>query len=174
MEYCRYCGGRLTQQNDTVFKCDKCGKSSFNNPTPGVGIIFVRDNNLLMARRAIAPRKGELDFIGGFLDSTDNVERSLERELQEEVGITNKDYADLSYIGSFHEYYEYEGIKRPVVAICFCAQLKDGVELKPADDVASIAKLDIREIPYNEISATELRELLRNFATNFIKANNLN
>lgn len=58
------------------------------NPAPAVGIALLRDGKVLLSRRARAPKKGQWDLVGGFLEAHETPEQGAHRETQEETGCT--------------------------------------------------------------------------------------
>ena len=84
--FCPRCGGNLTWSTDH-FECDACGTAYWANALPGTQGILVRDGRVLLARRALEPRKGWWDLPGGFLGETEQPEDGLRREFLEETGI---------------------------------------------------------------------------------------
>ncbi len=59
-------------------------------PHVGVGILLVRDKNLLLVRRQYNPDAGYWSIPGGHLDIGEEVEKAAEREGFEETGIKVK------------------------------------------------------------------------------------
>ena len=83
---CPRCGGNLTWSTDHL-ECDACGMAYWGNALPGTQGILVRDGRVLLARRALEPRKGWWDLPGGFLGETERPEDGLRREFLEETGL---------------------------------------------------------------------------------------
>lgn len=84
--FCPRCAGNLTWESDRV-ECGGCGSQYWANAVPGVQGILERDGRVLLARRALEPRKGEWDLPGGFLSEDERPEDGLRREFLEETGI---------------------------------------------------------------------------------------
>jgi 8-oxo-dGTP diphosphatase len=51
------------------------------------GIIFDKDNNLVLIRRKNPPFKGQLAIPGGFVEYNETTEEAVKREIREELGI---------------------------------------------------------------------------------------
>jgi ADP-ribose pyrophosphatase YjhB (NUDIX family) len=83
---CPRCGGSLTHETDHL-RCDTCGERYWANSIPGVQGILERDGRVLLARRALEPRRGHWDLPGGFLDETETPIDGLRREFREETGL---------------------------------------------------------------------------------------
>lgn len=82
-----------------------------------MNVIVVFDKykqNILMCKRVKEPYKGKYNFVGGKIESEDNLNEAY-RELNEETGITNKDidlryFMNLQYIAFNFELEVYYGI----------------------------------------------------------------
>ena len=78
-------------------------------------VVFDKDKqNILMCKRVKEPYKGKYNFVGGKIESEDNLNEAY-RELNEETGITNKDidlkyFMNLQYITFNFELEVYYGI----------------------------------------------------------------
>jgi ADP-ribose pyrophosphatase YjhB (NUDIX family) len=100
-KFCAWCGGKLKWQNDKMFAtCTECDRKSFPNPKPCTAIILKSEDKILLVRRNIEPRKGLLDFPGGFIDITDkSAEEGAAREAKEELSL-NLNPERFEYVGS--------------------------------------------------------------------------
>lgn len=146
MEYCSYCGEKLTKKNATWYHCDINGHDIYRNPKASVGLVLYDDEKqLYLTRRKHEPYKGELDVPGGYVDHEENLEQALAREMSEEIGLKTEDYEDLDYLTSVYNEYPWQGSTVPVVCVCFIAKLKNDVHLQPADDVESIEMFSLRD-----------------------------
>lgn len=56
-------------------------------PTPGVGVVCIRDGEVLLIRRANPPRQGEWSLPGGRIEPGESVLQAAHRELREEAGV---------------------------------------------------------------------------------------
>jgi 8-oxo-dGTP diphosphatase len=56
-------------------------------PTPVVGVVCVRDGEVLLIRRANPPRQGEWSIPGGRIEPGEAVLDAARRELREETGV---------------------------------------------------------------------------------------
>ena len=162
MNCCLRCGGDLLQHDQTKHTCTSCRFEQFNNPRAAVALLlFTKDNQLILTRRAHEPAKGKLDPIGGFLDFGDDFETALWRELQEETNLTAADITKLVYAGSAFNVYHWHGEDEPIAAAYFTATLTTEKSLEPADDVAAFVTYEFDAIPYQEIAWSEPAELIK-------------
>jgi ADP-ribose pyrophosphatase YjhB (NUDIX family) len=61
--------------------------SHWRNPKPCANAIVVRDDKVLLARRAYAPWKGAWGSPGGFCEAGEHPVETVEREVLEETGL---------------------------------------------------------------------------------------
>jgi ADP-ribose pyrophosphatase YjhB (NUDIX family) len=64
-----------------------CGQISYVNPVPVAVTLLPVDGALLLIRRSIEPRTGELALPGGFVDLGETWQQAAVRELWEETGV---------------------------------------------------------------------------------------
>jgi ADP-ribose pyrophosphatase YjhB (NUDIX family) len=137
-KYCPYC------KEDIIFKsysytC-KNNHLVYVNPSPTVNVLPIKDCKILFSRRAIEPRKGTIDILGGFVNVGETTREAAVREIFEETGLKIK--IDKS-IGEYHEIYAPE-INYPL-CFAYTASVISG-ELKPQDDVSELFWVDINDI----------------------------
>lgn len=73
---------------------------TFSNPVPVAVAIVPFNNKLIGIRRGIEPRKGQIAFPGGYINSGETFKQALTRELYEETGIrVSEDSWDIFHIG---------------------------------------------------------------------------
>ena len=118
--YCPKCGEKsLRQLSAKKFVCERehCQFTAYKNAAAAVAaIIELNNDKIIMTRRGKEPGKGKLDLPGGFVDANETLEKSLEREVREELGLQIR---DLSYLGSFPNMYPYKGIEYSTVDSVF-------------------------------------------------------
>ena len=85
MKYCSVCGS-LTEKripegdNRERDCCTGCGFIHYTNPNIIVGTIPVKENSVLLCKRAIEPRYGKWTLPGGFLENGETVSQGAFRE----------------------------------------------------------------------------------------------
>ncbi|MGB1147205.1 MAG: NUDIX domain-containing protein, partial [Alphaproteobacteria bacterium] len=66
--------------------CDHCNFIDYHNPRVVVGAVPIFENKVLLARRAIEPRKGLWTVPGGFMEKGESLQDGAARETWEECG----------------------------------------------------------------------------------------
>jgi len=66
--------------------CDHCGFIDYVNPRIVVGVVCTFEDQYLLCKRAIEPRKGYWTFPAGFLEQGESPEAGAAREAAEEAG----------------------------------------------------------------------------------------
>lgn len=67
--------------------CLGCGWIYFADPKVAVAILLVKQEKILLVRRANDPRKGYWTLPGGFMDAGEDPAQAAIRECQEETGL---------------------------------------------------------------------------------------
>jgi NAD+ diphosphatase len=125
--------------------CSRDKKMFYVNPSTCVNIYIVKNDDVLLAKRAIEPAKGAYDSVGGFVDSGENLEEAAIREAKEETGL---DIILGEYLGSTKDYY---GSKdKPLVCAGFIARMTDEQAVPVPDD-------DVAELFWHPIHDTSLK-----------------
>jgi ADP-ribose pyrophosphatase YjhB (NUDIX family) len=137
-EFCPRCAGALTRGPNHL-RCAACGETLWANSVPGVQALVERDGQVLLARRALEPRRGLWDFPGGFLDEHEHPLDGLRRELREETGL-EIEIGEL--LGIWLD--PYDG--RTILSLTWRARPVSGTE-RAADDVAELRWFAPAELP---------------------------
>ena len=154
-KYCLRCGQEAKKKSG-MLDCPNCGLHYYINARPcTTTIIQTKDYKYLLVRRKIEPGKGLWDLPGGFIDPGESMEDGARREVREELGI---EVTNLRYLESYTDRYEYQGVNYHTLAANFLADLPEGAEPKPADDVSDFAFFTLKEIPYDELAFPSLHE----------------
>jgi ADP-ribose pyrophosphatase YjhB (NUDIX family) len=90
--HCSSCGAAFAGDAGWPRVCGGCGAVAYRNPLPvAVALVPVRDTDgpaLVVIRRTIEPKSGELALPGGFIDFGESWEQAVVRELAEETGMS--------------------------------------------------------------------------------------
>ncbi|MBZ0115821.1 MAG: NUDIX domain-containing protein [Sandaracinaceae bacterium] len=89
--HCGFCGARFTTEA-WPRTCGACGNVTYRNPIPvAVALVPVHATGaqvgLLVVRRDIEPKRGQLALPGGFIDFGESWQSAVARELFEETGV---------------------------------------------------------------------------------------
>jgi 8-oxo-dGTP pyrophosphatase MutT (NUDIX family) len=85
--FCTHCGTQYPTGTGWPRTCDRCGRTTYRNPTPVAVAVQPVDDGLLVVRRAIPPAADRLALPGGFIDVGESWQRAVVRELVEETGL---------------------------------------------------------------------------------------
>jgi ADP-ribose pyrophosphatase YjhB (NUDIX family) len=85
--HCPFCGkGNRRLPGALHRRCPACGETDWVNPAPAVGVAILRNNLVLLSKRARAPKQGQWDLVGGFLEPEETPFEAAHREVLEETG----------------------------------------------------------------------------------------
>jgi 8-oxo-dGTP diphosphatase len=115
-------------------RCPRCRFLIYDYPRIAAGMLVVKDDTVLMLRRAAQPRRGCLDIPGGFMDAGETIEGAARRELREETGLR---VGALRPLGHFWDRYFLRGFGYfPTMNFYYLARWRSGTP-RAADDAAS-------------------------------------
>jgi len=122
-------------------------------PHVGVGILLVRDNNLLLIKRKFNPDACYWSIPGGHIDLGEEVEKAAEREAYEETGFKVK-VTKLAGIIDKIMYDDNGKIEYHYVLLNYFVEQIEGEENQApiADDDA----LDAKFVPFNKLKDYQL------------------
>ena len=161
--YCPVCGSQHFDINNFKSKrCQDCGFTYYANPCSATAAFIVNDRQeMLVVRRAKEPAKGTLDLPGGFVDMYETVEDGMRREIKEETGL---DVADIQYLFSSPNVYEYSGLGVHTLDMDFIARVHGDIPpIKAADDAAEAFWIPVREVNPDEFGLTSIRNAVIRF-----------
>ena len=155
--YCPACGATKLLLGGKRLICEVCDFSYYQNAATGVGVIVSRPGNsqqeILLTVRAREPQRGCYDFPGGFVDSGENLEDALMRELTEELGSElAKKLGAPCYLFSAPNTYYYKNNRYEVCDVFFSASLETEAKIVPADDVEAFVWCSVQDIDFERIA----------------------
>ena len=161
---CARCGRRVrrtVRDDPRRIQCPRCRYLMFDYPRPCAGMVVVKDGALLMLRRGDQPRRGYLDFPGGFVDANEAIEAAARRELREETGLS---VGRIESLGYYLDRYYLRGFGYfPTLNFYWLARWRSGTP-RAADDAASAEWMPLarvgRAVAWKHMSAV-LREVRR-------------
>jgi ADP-ribose pyrophosphatase YjhB (NUDIX family) len=158
-KFCPRCGKPRDECiGSSPFRCAACGFLYYFNPTiAAAGFIFAPDDTVLFVRRAKEPAKGKLAVPGGFVDAGETAEEALRRETREEV---NLELADLSFLGTYTNSYNYGDVTYPVLDLFYRARPVHIESAAALDGVESLEWLDPRTVDLGAVAFPSIRNAL--------------
>ncbi len=85
--HCSYCGQRFPENAPWPRAYAGCTKTSFVNPLPVAVLVLPVGDGVLVVRRAIPPRQGQLALPGGYINLGESWQAAAAREVFEETGV---------------------------------------------------------------------------------------
>lgn len=136
---CARCGRPLRRRAATAtrprhIECPRCRYLLYDYPRAAAGVVVVKDEAVLLLRRAHPPRVGCLDIPGGFVDAGESIEQAARRELREETRLT---IGRLEFLGFYWDEYVLRGFGRfPTMNFYYVGRWRRGTPVA-GDDAAT-------------------------------------
>jgi ADP-ribose pyrophosphatase YjhB (NUDIX family) len=159
MKFCSACGsadlGFRVPPDDTLPRhvCGACGVIHYQNPKVVVGCLPVWQEQVLLCKRAIEPRRGLWTLPAGFLENGETLQAGALRETLEEAGarvVLEPLYAIIS-LPQISQIY-----------MMFRATLSD-LDFAPGTESLEVRLFDEADIPWQEIAFRTIGRTLRRF-----------
>lgn len=90
VKFCSACGHPLVEKMIDLFPrkaCSSCDFVHWGNYSIGVGALVVKEEKVLLVRRAQEPGKGFWTNPGGYIEQTEKIDETICREVLEESGV---------------------------------------------------------------------------------------
>ena len=129
----------------------------YKNSAPTASALIVKGNNVLLSTRAIKPKKGYYDIVGGFLSNGESPEVGVIRETKEETGLTVK---ILDLLGVYMDTYAFQEIKLNTLNFYYVTEIVEG-KMEPHDDVATLKWFDIDKVPLDKLAFRSQKEVVK-------------
>ncbi len=158
MKYCSQCGaevvfGEIPGESLPRYHCPACGAIHYQNPNMIVGTLPRRQDQVLLCRRAIEPRKDYWTLPAGFLEFGENVEEGALRETREEAN------ADVELVRLFAVY---SLRKVGQVYLMFLADLRT-LDFHPGEESTDVRLFSREQIPWDRIAFSAIRFTLESY-----------
>ncbi len=121
--------------------CQRCEFIDYQNPKIVAGAVVLKDDKILLCKRAIEPRKGFWTLPAGFMELGESVEEAAMREAQEEA-LANIEIDRLLAV------YSVQRIGQ--VQVMFRAHLKGGFGVGPESE--DVKLVEWKDIPWSELA----------------------
>lgn len=122
------------------------------NPIVGIGAVIVKDNKVLLIKRAGDPGRGLWSIPGGLVELGEKIKDAVCREVKEETGLDVRvgEIADATEIITRDE----EGkVKYHFVIVDFFAEVLRG-ELKPSSDALEAKWVEFKDLRKYRLTET--------------------
>ncbi len=147
MKYCSHCGGAVRigvpeGDNRPRHICDTCSTVHYHNPKIVTGCIPVWEDQVLLCRRAIEPRRGLWTVPAGFMENGETTYQGALRETLEEANARVR-IEDL-----------YMTVNLPhidQVYMLFRARLLD-LDFSPGEESLEVELFGKEQVPWNQLA----------------------
>jgi ADP-ribose pyrophosphatase YjhB (NUDIX family) len=158
IKHCRVCGSRVeyrTPDDDNRDRavCTVCSEIHYENPINVVGTVPMWEDQVLLCRRNIEPRRGFWTLPAGFLELGETTADGARRETDEEAGAhieLQSLFTVLNVVraGQLHLYY--------------LAQLQN-TRFAPGPETIEARLFTEEQIPWDDIAFRTVRDTLRHY-----------
>ena len=147
MNYCSHCGHPVQQQippgdNRLRHVCSQCHQVHYQNPRIVAGCLPVWQQQVLLCRRAIAPRQGYWTLPAGFMENGETVQQAAIRETLEEA---------CARVDQLQLYSLFDLPHISQVYMLFRAELCD-LDFAPGTESLEVRLFDEAQIPWQELA----------------------
>ncbi|SNY93141.1 ADP-ribose pyrophosphatase YjhB, NUDIX family [Cohaesibacter sp. ES.047] len=134
-----------------------------DRPIAGVLAAVIRDNKVLLVRRANRPDAGRWVFPGGKVEKGEPLLDAAMRELREETGVLGKGLKILSAVDAFDKNADGEVEQHFILIVTLCQYL--GGSLKAGDDAVDARWVELDQLRTLDLARSfDLAELVRQAA----------
>ena len=155
MKYCSACGSNVSSRipagdNRNRFICDSCEVIHYQNPRIITGCLPVHEDQVLLCRRAIAPRQDYWTLPAGFMENGETSEQGATRETREEA------CANVS-VQSLYTLFNLPHISQ--VYMFYRAVLTD-LDFSPGEESTDVRLFAEADIPWDELAFPVIKSTL--------------
>ena len=118
--------------------CPHCGR--FANRGVSVDAVIVKDRQVLLVRRGVAPDKGFWGTPGGYVEWDESTQDALSREVAEETGLRVRDSTLVGVYSSPSRH------PKQVINVVYLVRVEDG-EPRAGDDAGDVRWFPLDSLP---------------------------
>ncbi|WP_455366293.1 NUDIX hydrolase [Kaarinaea lacus] len=160
MKFCSQCGSTVELRipdgdNLPRFVCGQCNTIHYQNPKIVAGCIPEWENQVLLCKRAIEPRRGLWTLPAGFMENNETTAEAALRETWEEANARAE-------IINLYALFNIPHISQ--VYLIFRARLLD-LEFGPGEESLEVQLFHEQEIPWDTLAFPVIHETLRRYYT---------
>ena len=144
LEFCSNCGEKnIYGKIDGGFRyhCLSCKAIHYENPKPTSTLICVKENQLLLVKRAVEPAKGFWGLPGGFIELNETPDQAASRELMEETNLSGKVIRQLGYTCHFNT------VHGDVLLLAFLMEIENYDGMIAGDDADDVKLFPLNDLP---------------------------
>ena len=158
MKYCSACGSAVeisipTGDNRPRHICVECETIHYQNPKIVAGCLPVRDNSVLLCKRAIDPQYGLWTLPAGFMENGETLEEAAMRESVEEANASLESLRLYTVISLPHINQVY---------MMFLADLTD-TDYSAGEESLDVALFEEKDIPWDQIAFKTITYTLQSY-----------
>ncbi len=155
MKYCTQCGGTVSKSipqgdNRERFVCGHCQHIHYQNPRIIAGCLPFFEDQVLLCRRAIEPRRGMWTLPAGFLENGESISDGAVRETLEEANARVR-------VDSIYTIFSLPHISQ--VYVFYRAQLLD-LDFSAGEESLETKLFREQEIPWDLLSFAAIEQTL--------------
>jgi len=133
--YCPRCGERCISTSSVIHskvRCPRCGFILYQNPAPGVVVLIVNNDMILLGERDNKVfMGGKWSLPGGFIEFDEDFLSAAHRETMEETGLSIKIISIISVVSNF-----FSPDLHTLVIVLLANKMNDA--LRPGDDMVKL------------------------------------
>ena len=161
--FCPNCKNSLPKMYDRLIDCTKCGFHFYFSPSPTNALILEnKKREILLVKKKIAPKTGQWDLPGGFVEYNETIEESLRREIKEELDLDIKNF---QYMRSYTGIYPYKGFMYRPLCFVFRAFIhpEEIRNIKVGDDASGFQFFSYSHVPWDDIAFPDVKNGLKDY-----------